>query len=158
MLIEPIMGFHTEHVCRRSYRLHNFGFCPLDFYFPPFTLSGPMNSITSITPQQLRRAADIQERIQSLQDELTSLLGGGAAPAAAGAPAGRKPRRRLSAAGLANIRAGARRRWAALRAQSGASAPQPHRKRHMSAAGRARLAAIAKARWARIKAQGKSRL
>lgn len=152
------MGLHTEHFYCRSYWLHNFSFCPLDFYFLPFTLSGPMNSITSITPQQLRRAADIQERIQSLQDELTSLLGGGTAPASAGAPAGRKPRRRLSAAGLANIRAGARRRWAALRAQSGGSAPQPRRKRRMSAAGRARLAAIAKARWARIKAQGKSHL
>ena len=41
-----------------------------------------MNLITSLSPAQLRRAADIQERIQSLQAELSRLLGE-AAPASA---------------------------------------------------------------------------
>ena len=56
----------------------------------------------NITPQQLRKAANIQEKIQSLQKELGQLLGGsgpGPAPAATRAP----KKRKMSAQGLANI-------------------------------------------------------
>ena len=35
----------------------------------------------NITPQQFRKAADIQEKIQSLQEELGQLLGGPVHPA-----------------------------------------------------------------------------
>ncbi len=119
-----------------------------------------MNSITSITPKQLRRAADIQERIQSLQQELNDLLGGAAvAEVAPSAGRGRgRGRRRMSAEGLANIRAAAQRRWAKFRAGRGTTAPKRRGRRRMSAASRARLAAVARARWAKVKSQGKSRL
>ena len=109
-----------------------------------------MNSITNITPQQLRHAADIQERIQSLQTELAAVLG---APAAAEAPR----KRHMSAAGRAAIAAAARARWARLRGAK-AGAASPGKKRKFTAAGRARLAALARARWAKVKASGKSRL
>ncbi len=97
------------------------------------------------TAQQLRKAANIQEKIQALQKEIVQLLGAPAQPETA--PRGR---RKLSAQGLANIRAGVRKRMAAKAA--------PQRKRKFSAAGRARLAALAKARWAAAKKAGKSRL
>jgi hypothetical protein len=36
----------------------------------------PMNSITTLTPQQLRAAADLKERIDGLQNQLNQILGG----------------------------------------------------------------------------------
>jgi hypothetical protein len=133
------------------------------------------------TPKQLRKAANIQEKIQSLQKELGQLLGGSDESAAMEAPrkrqrvsaAGRAkmraaqiarwakikgtaPKRKkgkISARGLANIRAAQRARWAKFRT---GKAQKPRRK--FTAAGRARLAALARARWAKAKQAGKSRL
>jgi hypothetical protein len=65
---------------------------------------------------------------------------------------GTKAGRKLSAKGLANIRAGVLKR---MESQSKATTKP---KRKMSAAGRAALAAAAKARWAKAKAAGKSTL
>ena len=135
------------------------------------------------TPTQLRKAADIQERIQSLQDELGQLLGGaGSTPAqmteeprkykfsAAArarmrsaqkarwakikgtAPTTAAPKRKMSAEGLANIRAGVAKRMAA----QGKAVKKTKRK--MSPAAKARLSALAKARWAAAKKAGKSSL
>jgi hypothetical protein len=59
-------------------------------------------------------------------------------------------RRKLSAAGLANIRAAQKARRARERQASGNSRSAP--KRRISAAGRARIAAAARARWAKVKA------
>ena len=112
-----------------------------------------MNALTELTPGQLRRAADLQERILSLQNELGKLLG---APSDAAAAAPKRTRRRMSAAGRAAIAAAARARWAKVRGRRGAVAAP--KKRKVSAAGRARLAALARARWAKAKAAGKSRL
>lgn len=77
----------------------------------------------------LRRAADIQERIDTLQHELSAILGGqavAAAPAAAAeaddsvkAGPGRRRRRRMSAEARARIGAAAKARWARYRAQKG---------------------------------------
>jgi len=140
----------------------------------------------NITPTQLRKAADIQERIESLQNELNELLGGetstpaqatevprkykfsaaarakmrkaqkerwakikGTAPSAKPA---QKPKRKMSAQGLANILAGVAKRMAA----QGKEVQKPKRK--FSAAGRAAISAAAKARWAKVKKAGKSRL
>jgi hypothetical protein len=145
----------------------------------------------NITPTQLRKAADIQERIQSLQEELGQLLGGevstpaqrneaprkrkfsaaararmraaqkarwarikGIAPEAEPA---QKPKRKMSAQGLANIRAGVAKRMAA-QARAGATKPVKKVKKHFSAAARAALAAAIRARWAKVKAAGKTRL
>src|SRR6266571_5090297 len=65
---------------------------------------------------------------------------------------GTRPRRRrkLSAQGLANIRAAQKARWAKQkRASDGASTSAP--KRSMSKAARARIAAAQRARWAKVK-------
>jgi hypothetical protein len=140
------------------------------------------------TPTQLRKAADIQEKIQSLQEELNEILGDSGPAATTEAPKkrkfstytkakmrkaqqarwakikgtapsvkpGRKAKRKMSAQGLANIRAGVAKRMAA-RGKAPAAKPAKAKKK-FSAAARAALAAAAKARWAKVKAAGKSRL
>src|SRR5437870_453653 len=66
----------------------------------------------------------------------------------------RRGRRKLSAKGLANIRAAQKARWAKQKgAPADGSKGAP--KRRISAAGRARVAAAARARWAKIKARKK---
>jgi len=68
----------------------------------------------------------------------------------------RAPRRRkLSAKGLANIRAAQKARWAKQKSASTAS-PKGAPKRRISVAGRARIAAAARARWAKVKAARKA--
>ncbi len=115
-----------------------------------------MNSISNFTPAQLRQAADIQERIQTLQQQLNAVLGG--APTSTPASAGPAPRRNISAAGIARIRAAQKARWAKAKGQAAPVKTEPKPKRTMSPAARARLAALAKARWAKAKKAGKSRL
>lgn len=114
-----------------------------------------MNSLINLTPQQLRQAADLQERIAALQGELSELLGGAessalSAPARAGGP-----KRRISAAGLERIRAAQRARWARARAGQGAKGgvkKTTKGKGRMSPAARARIAEKMKAIWAARKA------
>ncbi len=115
--------------------------------------------ILNVRPGQLRQAADLQERIQSLQSELNQLLDG-ASTAQGGASIGAGGRRKMSAAGRARIAAAAKARWAKYRTRTGAStAGMPSKpKRKMSAAAKKRLAEIARARWAKVKRAGKSRL
>ena len=152
---------------------------------PPKSIHTPTTMINA-TPQQLRKAANIQERIQSLQKELGELLGSRGETAVSKAP----KRRKMSAAGLASIRAAQKARWAKIKgaALSGKPAPKARRKmsaqglaniragvrkrmlaqgkrtvvqkpkRKVSAAAKARLSALAKARWAAVKQAGKSRL
>jgi hypothetical protein len=115
-----------------------------------------MNPIASLTPQELRRAADIKEKIQSIEKELNQLLGAPAEIFVEAAP--RKKRRRLSAQAIANIRAGARKRWGKLPGRNRPVEPRSKGKRKMSAAQKARLSAIAKARWKKVRAQGKNAL
>jgi hypothetical protein len=112
-----------------------------------------MNLPSNVTPQQLRRAADIQERIQGLQHELVQILGSNDDASAPGSG-----KRRLSAQGLANIRAGARRRWAKARTENGTSGASRKPKRKMSAAGREAIAARMRARWAAAKRSGRNAL
>jgi hypothetical protein len=111
-----------------------------------------METFTNLTAKQLRRAADLKERIDALQEKLGELLG---APAPAPVVAtGKRKRKKISAAGIARIRAAQKARWAAIKKGDAA----PTRKRKVSAAGRAKLAALARARWAKVKAAGKSSL
>ena len=78
-------------------------------------MAATMNLIT-ITAQQLRQAADIQEKIQSLQKELSQILGATAKATEGELPRGRQKRKRkMSAAGRAAIAAAARARWAKLK-------------------------------------------
>ncbi len=113
-----------------------------------------MNSIANLTPQQLRQAADLQERILGLQHQLAQLIG----MPESGDFGTRSGKRRLSAEGLANIRAGARKRWAKFRADTGNGTAAKRPKRKMSAAGRAAIAARMRARWAAAKRAGRNAL
>ncbi len=112
-----------------------------------------------MTSNQLKRAAAIQEQIETLHEELAGLLGGSAitssAPAVAAPKAGR---RKISAAGIARIKAAQKLRWAKVKATAPAKPAAKKSKKKMSAAARAKIAAVAKARWAAIKAAGKKRL
>ena len=112
-----------------------------------------MIALTNLSASQLRHAAEVKERIESLQKELSHMLGATAANGPATAP----KKRRMSAAGRAAIAAGARARWAKIK--RGAATPASTRpKRKMSAAAKARLSAIAKARWKKARAAGKRAL
>lgn len=108
-------------------------------------------SLINLTPAQLRHAANLKEKIEALQSELSRLPGDGAA--GTGAPVLRA-RRKISAAGVARIRAAQKRRWAMAKAATPAVAAAPARRgpRKMSRAARARIAAAARARWAKVRA------
>jgi hypothetical protein len=81
----------------------------------------------NITAKDLRRAADIQEEIESLNSELEKILGGGGngVPSPKGgdvarfkaARAGGKPKRKMSAKARAAIGAAQKARWAKVRAE-----------------------------------------
>jgi len=109
-------------------------------------------NITNLSAQQLRQAADLQEKIAKLKTELGHLLGGDS-----GAAAPRK-RRKMSAAGRARIAAAQRARWAKHHRAVTSSKATAKPKRKISAAGRKRLSRLAKARWAKARAAGRKRL
>jgi hypothetical protein len=116
-----------------------------------------METFTTLTPRQLRRAADVKERIDALEKELGQLLEA-LAPAPAPAATATRKRKKISAAGIARIRAAQRARWAAVKKSKTPAKAAPKRKRKLTAAGRARLASLARARWAKVKAAGKTSL
>jgi len=75
-----------------------------------------MNSI-NVSAKQLRRAAEIKDKIEALETELSNILGN-SQPAAPAKPAAASPKKRtISAAGRAKIAAAARARWARVRAE-----------------------------------------
>jgi hypothetical protein len=84
----------------------------VDFLGQKFLTDGMSASIASLSAQQLRRAADIKDKIQSLEKELEQILGSSINPAATAAP---KKRRKMSAAGRAKISAAAKARWAKVK-------------------------------------------
>ena len=114
-----------------------------------------MNELLNLSTEQLRRVADIKEKIESLQYELHRVLGGGAPGRISG-----KRIIRMSAAGRARIAEAQRMRWAKYKAARGIPAPtfKGAGRRTLSAAAKAKIAAAARARWAKAKAAGKSRL
>lgn len=69
-----------------------------------------MNNLSSLTSVQLRRAADLKEKISRLEKELASILGS----ASPGAQPARK--RTMSAATKKKMRAAQQARWAKIRA------------------------------------------
>lgn len=68
-----------------------------------------MNAISTLSAQQLRRAADIKDKIELLQNELNRIFG-------ATTIAEPKKRHKMSAAGRARIAAAAKARWAKIKA------------------------------------------
>jgi IS5 family transposase len=109
-------------------------------------------TLSSLSSEQLRRAADLKEEIEALNKELASFLG---TPASIPAKAPKK--RGMSAAGRIAVAAAQKARWAKIKEVKPA-AKALAKKRTMSAAGRARISAAAKARWTKAKAAGKKRL
>ena len=111
-----------------------------------------MSNLLSLTSTQLKRAADIKDKISTLEKELVSILGATIAASTA-VP---KKKSKMSAAGRAKIAAAQKARWAKVKIST--AKPVVKKKSTMSAAGRAKIAAAAKARWAKAKAAGKSKL
>lgn len=111
-----------------------------------------MSYITSLSAQQLRKAATLKEKIQSLEKELNQLLGSTATSAAGPAP--KKRTFKMSAAGRARISAAAKLRWARVKGTASAAAKPSAKKGKgkMSAAAKAKLSAKMKALWAARKA------
>jgi hypothetical protein len=108
--------------------------------------------MTDLSANQLRRAASIKHKIETLQKQVARLLGG---PVASAAP---RKRRRMSAAGKARIAAAQRARWAKVKGRKSAVKPVRKARRKMSAAAKAKIAAAARARWKQAKAAGRKRL
>jgi hypothetical protein len=109
-----------------------------------------MSNTELVSLEQLKQAVQIREQIDSLNEQLNEVLGGGGN----GVPSPILPTKRkgMSAAGRARVAAAQKLRW------SKAQTPAKKGKRVMSAAAKARMAAIAKARWKKAKAAGKTRL
>lgn len=137
-----------------SFRISLFTALPTTRYSPC-----PMETkqLLSLSPSDLRRAAEIKERIDALNAELAGILNdeSAAVPTTVGKRGGG---RTMSAAGRARIAAAARARWAKIRAEKGGgtdqSASKPAGKRRtMSPAARKKISEAAKARWAKIRAQ-----
>lgn len=74
-------------------------------------------ALDQLSPKQLRRAAGLKERIESLQKELNRMLGGAAVAAPTPKKAGKRRRRKMSPAAKAKLRKRALERWAKAKAQ-----------------------------------------
>jgi hypothetical protein len=105
----------------------------------------------NLSIHQLRTAVDLKEKIEALETQLATILGGGIPSPIKAVKTGR--RKGMSEAGKARIAAAQKLRWSKLKAGKPVKA-----KRKMSAAAKAKISAAAKLRWAKAKAAGKSRL
>jgi hypothetical protein len=113
-----------------------------------------MNSITNLSVQQLRQAASLKEKIQSLEKDLGRLLGSTVTPAAG--PQLTRKKFKMSAAAKAKISAAAKARWAKIKGKTTVVAPAKKKsKGKMSAATKAKLSAKLKAIWAKRRAAKK---
>ena len=125
--------------------------------------------------EQLRKAADIVEKIEALEAELTQLLTGPPAKAVLATTAGAvavpkaKKKRGMSPEGKARVVAAQKKRWAKINAAKGKLAKttvkaekvaktevkaeaKPAKKRGMSPAAKAKMSAARKEYWAKRKA------
>ncbi|MDB6032202.1 MAG: hypothetical protein JWM16_2540 [Verrucomicrobiales bacterium] len=113
----------------------------------------------NLTSKQIAKAAQLKERIETLQAELDHLVGQGTSTpiTAPSRPAGKRD---MSAAGKTRIAAAQKARWAKFNEDkgSGGSAPETKPKRTMSPAAKAKIAAAARKRWKKAKAAGKNTL
>jgi hypothetical protein len=112
--------------------------------------------IIDLSAQQLRQAAQIKDKILSLEKKLGRIIG--SIPASSNATPSRK-KFRMSAAARAKISAAAKARWAKIKGRKvKTTLPVRKVKRTLSATARAKIAAAAKARWAKAKAAGRKSL
>jgi hypothetical protein len=114
-------------------------------------------SIATLTPSQLRQAADLQESISKLQSELAAIFGSESKPALKPAKKG------MGVAGKAAVAAAQKARWAKIKGANGKTvaekvikavktAAKPAKKKGRSAASKANQSAKMKAYWAAKKA------
>jgi hypothetical protein len=100
-------------------------------------------------------------RLDARIAEIRQKLGGGSSeePASSAPPAAGRKRRKMSAAARKRIADAQKKRWAAVRKESGepasAKAEAPKTKRRLSAAGRKRIIEATKRRWAMVRAAAK---
>jgi hypothetical protein len=114
-------------------------------------------NLSHLTPTQLRKAADLTEKIEALNAELSELFGFSSlalVPAPTKTPGKRGPKKGgISAEGRARIAEAQKARWAkANGTMVNAIKTAKPAKRKMSAAGRAAIQASQKARWAKVRA------
>ena len=111
---------------------------------------------------QLKQALAISEKIEALQAELASVLGGGSTIASiiesVSTPVVKLGKRTMSAATKAKMRAAQQARWAMKKGKAVVNSVVKTEKKlvkkakgTMSAEGRARIVAAQKARWAKVK-------
>jgi hypothetical protein len=92
-----------------------------------------MSEIKNITPSQLRQAADLKEKISTLENQLSQLLGATTQSVVAKPVTTKAPKKKgMSAAGRARIAAAAKARWAKVKAAKpvikAAVSPAPRRR------------------------------
>ena len=114
-----------------------------------------MNSIIGLTPRTLRKAADLQERIEGLQEELKQMLGKVSATAPAPTAEFPKKRKKLSAATKAKMRASQQARWAGIKGTAPEATPAKKAKKKLSAQGIANIRAGVAKRMAKKAAKAK---
>jgi hypothetical protein len=122
-----------------------------------------MNSLSTLTSAQFKRAAEIIDQLETLNTELAELLGETEpGPVQLSAPVSEpvkgKRKYRLSMARKSKWEAGLKAGWTGVKAgKTDAKSFQKFvakpvkRRRKMSAEGRARIALAAKTRWARVR-------
>jgi len=100
--------------------------------------------IKNITAAQLTKAASIKEQIESLQEELAGILN-----QATSIRSTQTIQRKISAAGLARIKAAQKARWAKIKNQEPRTSPKANSNgQKMSSAAKVKLSAKLKAIWA----------
>ena len=119
-----------------------------------------MSSIINLSVRQLNQAADLKEKIEGLQKELSQLLGATAKETQTNSAKAPKKKGGMSAAGRASVAAAMKARWAKINAAKSAvksvKAAKPAKKKSgMDAAAKAKLSIAMKAAWAARKAAKK---
>ena len=109
------------------------------------------NNLSSLSAAQLQQAASIKAQIESLEAQLSKIIGGSGDTSL---PFIKARKGTMSAAGRARVAAAQKKRWAKIHAQQakGKKVAPAKKKNKLSAAGRAAIVAAQKARWAKIKA------
>src|ERR1044072_2994417 len=80
--------------------------------------------LANVSLQQLKQAVAIREKIESLEMELSRIIGRQPSTAKAGAPPPKRTRRKMSAAARAKIAAAAKAGWARVRAKKANKYPR----------------------------------
>ena len=117
--------------------------------------------IKNLSPQALRKAADLQERILELQDQLNEILGGEVSTPLTAKPAAEPKKRKMTAAWRKALSLAQKARWAKVKGAGNGTQPTPKPeskpKRYISPALRRARSEAMKARWAKARRAGKSR-